>query len=68
MQSINELGRKARDGALSIDDMAGGTFTIRCSVWCGVWCVVWCAVWCAVFVCDEEAGCLLLPPALSFLC
>ena len=25
---INDLGRKARDGALSIDEMAGGTFTI----------------------------------------
>jgi 2-oxoglutarate dehydrogenase E2 component (dihydrolipoamide succinyltransferase) len=28
MQTINELGRKARDGTLSIDEMAGGTFTI----------------------------------------
>ena len=27
-KNINELGRKARDGALSIDEMAGGTFTI----------------------------------------
>lgn len=27
-KKINELGRKARDGALSIDEMAGGTFTI----------------------------------------
>jgi 2-oxoglutarate dehydrogenase E2 component (dihydrolipoamide succinyltransferase) len=27
-RTINELGRKARDGALSIDEMAGGTFTI----------------------------------------
>ncbi len=28
MQTINELGKKARDGTLSIDEMAGGTFTI----------------------------------------
>jgi pyruvate/2-oxoglutarate dehydrogenase complex dihydrolipoamide acyltransferase (E2) component len=28
-QKINEFGRKARDGTLSIDEMAGGTFTIR---------------------------------------
>ncbi|PRW56169.1 Pyruvate kinase isozyme chloroplastic isoform A [Chlorella sorokiniana] len=28
LQTINELGRKARDGTLSIDEMAGGTFTI----------------------------------------
>lgn len=28
MQTINDLGRKARDGTISIDDMAGGTFTI----------------------------------------
>lgn len=27
-KKINELGRKARDGTLSIDEMAGGTFTI----------------------------------------
>ena len=27
-KNINELGRKARDGSLSIDEMAGGTFTI----------------------------------------
>ncbi|MBB6249655.1 2-oxoglutarate dehydrogenase complex dihydrolipoyllysine-residue succinyltransferase [Nitrospirillum iridis] len=27
-QSINELGKKARDGKLSIADMTGGTFTI----------------------------------------
>ena len=27
-KTINELGRKARDGSLSIDEMAGGTFTI----------------------------------------
>jgi 2-oxoglutarate dehydrogenase E2 component (dihydrolipoamide succinyltransferase) len=27
-KTINELGRKARDGTLSIDEMAGGTFTI----------------------------------------
>jgi len=27
-KTINDLGRKARDGALSIDEMAGGTFTI----------------------------------------
>ena len=27
-QTINMLGKKARDGALAIDDMAGGTFTI----------------------------------------
>lgn len=31
VQTINELGRKARDGTLSIDEMAGGTFTIRCA-------------------------------------
>ena len=28
MQAINNLGKKARDGTISIDDMAGGTFTI----------------------------------------
>ena len=28
LQSLSELGRKARDGTISIDDMAGGTFTI----------------------------------------
>uniref|UniRef100_A0A383VVK5 dihydrolipoyllysine-residue succinyltransferase n=1 Tax=Tetradesmus obliquus TaxID=3088 RepID=A0A383VVK5_TETOB len=27
-KNINALGRKARDGSISIDDMAGGTFTI----------------------------------------
>jgi 2-oxoglutarate dehydrogenase E2 component (dihydrolipoamide succinyltransferase) len=27
-QTINALGKKARDGTISIDDMAGGTFTI----------------------------------------
>ncbi|TWB13754.1 2-oxoglutarate dehydrogenase complex dihydrolipoyllysine-residue succinyltransferase [Nitrospirillum bahiense] len=27
-QSINELGKKARDGKLSMEDMTGGTFTI----------------------------------------
>lgn len=27
-QGINALGKKARDGTISIDDMAGGTFTI----------------------------------------
>lgn len=27
-QTINALGRKARDGTISIDEMAGGTFTI----------------------------------------
>jgi 2-oxoglutarate dehydrogenase E2 component (dihydrolipoamide succinyltransferase) len=27
-QAIAELGKKARDGKLSIEDMAGGTFTI----------------------------------------
>jgi 2-oxoglutarate dehydrogenase E2 component (dihydrolipoamide succinyltransferase) len=27
-KAINALGKKARDGALSIDEMAGGTFTI----------------------------------------
>ncbi|KAL4457631.1 hypothetical protein ABPG75_012496 [Micractinium tetrahymenae] len=27
-KTINEFGRKARDGTLSIDEMAGGTFTI----------------------------------------
>lgn len=27
-QTINMLGKKANDGSLSIDDMAGGTFTI----------------------------------------
>ena len=27
-KGINELGRKARDGSLSIEDMQGGTFTI----------------------------------------
>lgn len=27
-KTINDLGRKARDGTLSIDEMAGGTFTI----------------------------------------
>ena len=28
VQAINALGKKARDGTISIDDMAGGTFTI----------------------------------------
>eukprot|EP00878_Enallax_costatus_P020484 GHUV01021659.1.p1 GENE.GHUV01021659.1~~GHUV01021659.1.p1 ORF type:complete len:111 (+),score=16.51 GHUV01021659.1:212-544(+) len=28
MQTINALGRKAREGTISIDEMAGGTFTI----------------------------------------
>ena len=28
LQAINLLGKKARDGTLSIDEMAGGTFTI----------------------------------------
>lgn len=28
LQAINALGKKARDGTISIDDMAGGTFTI----------------------------------------
>jgi 2-oxoglutarate dehydrogenase E2 component (dihydrolipoamide succinyltransferase) len=28
LQNINALGRKARDGSISIDEMAGGTFTI----------------------------------------
>lgn len=28
VQAINTLGKKARDGTISIDDMAGGTFTI----------------------------------------
>lgn len=28
VQSINALGKKARDGTIGIDDMAGGTFTI----------------------------------------
>ncbi len=27
-QTLTELGKKARDGTISIDDMAGGTFTI----------------------------------------
>lgn len=27
-QNINALGKKARDGTIGIDDMAGGTFTI----------------------------------------
>ena len=27
-QTINGLGKKAREGTISIDDMAGGTFTI----------------------------------------
>ena len=27
-QTINALGKKAREGTISIDDMAGGTFTI----------------------------------------
>lgn len=27
-KTINELGKKARDGTLAIDEMAGGTFTI----------------------------------------
>lgn len=31
LQTINDFGRKARDGTLSIDEMAGGTFTIRCA-------------------------------------
>ena len=28
VQTINGLGKKARDGTISIDEMAGGTFTI----------------------------------------
>ena len=28
LQTINGLGKKARDGTISIDEMAGGTFTI----------------------------------------
>lgn len=28
LQTINALGKKARDGTIGIDDMAGGTFTI----------------------------------------
>ena len=28
LQNINLLGKKARDGTIGIDDMAGGTFTI----------------------------------------
>ena len=28
VQAINALGKKARDGTISVDDMAGGTFTI----------------------------------------
>ena len=28
LQNINALGKKARDGTIGIDDMAGGTFTI----------------------------------------
>ena len=28
LQAINALAKKARDGTISIDDMAGGTFTI----------------------------------------
>lgn len=28
VQTINALGKKAREGTISIDDMAGGTFTI----------------------------------------
>jgi hypothetical protein len=28
LQTIADLGRKARDGSISIDEMAGGTFTI----------------------------------------
>jgi hypothetical protein len=27
-QKLTELGKKAREGTISIDDMAGGTFTI----------------------------------------
>jgi len=27
-QTINQLGKKAREGTISIDEMAGGTFTI----------------------------------------
>lgn len=27
-KTVNALGKKARDGTLAIDDMAGGTFTI----------------------------------------
>lgn len=27
-RTINQLGKKARDGTIGIDDMAGGTFTI----------------------------------------
>ena len=33
LQTINDFGRKARDGTLSIDEMAGGTYTIR---WAGL--------------------------------
>ena len=28
LQTINGLGKKAREGTISIDEMAGGTFTI----------------------------------------
>jgi hypothetical protein len=28
LQTINNLGKKAREGTISIDEMAGGTFTI----------------------------------------
>ena len=28
LQTISGLGKKARDGTISIDEMAGGTFTI----------------------------------------
>ena len=28
VQTINGLGKKAREGTISIDEMAGGTFTI----------------------------------------
>lgn len=28
LQTINLLGKKAREGTISIDEMAGGTFTI----------------------------------------
>ena len=29
LQGLGAMGKKARDGTISIDDMAGGTFTIR---------------------------------------
>ena len=28
VQTMSDMGKKARDGTISIDDMAGGTFTI----------------------------------------